>query len=135
GEANETSNTWVIAKNVNTILVGKLTDAQEVKALDSKTIKGEKWYHLTDCGSLNHFVKLKKLQNLITPHTYSYKTISSIEGSDPLRQHYGKMTTNELTGCFRPNLSHYISSPLIGERIRDPSCPQNVSQKMKKIKI
>jgi hypothetical protein len=23
--------------------------------------------------------------------------------SDPLRQHYRKMTTNELTGCFQPN--------------------------------
>ncbi|KAJ9586717.1 hypothetical protein L9F63_019700, partial [Diploptera punctata] len=102
-------NTWVMLKMLIPFWLGKLTDAQEVKALDSKTgvtknhlrvitdycdkIKGEKWYHLTDCGSLNHFVKtksqkeiegislaneqirisLRELQNLITPHTYSYK--------------------------------------------------------------
>jgi hypothetical protein len=28
--------------------------------------------------------------------------------SDPLRQHYGKLTTNELTGCFQPNEFMYV---------------------------
>jgi hypothetical protein len=28
--------------------------------------------------------------------------------SDILRQHYGKMTTNELTGCFQPNQITYV---------------------------
>lgn len=28
--------------------------------------------------------------------------------SDPLRQHYGKMTTNELTGFFQPNEFIYV---------------------------
>jgi hypothetical protein len=28
--------------------------------------------------------------------------------SDPLRQHFGKMTANELTGCFQPNEFMYV---------------------------
>jgi hypothetical protein len=41
--------------------------------------------------------------------TYSY-IVSSKEliFSDPLRQHYGKMTSNELTGCFHPNDISYV---------------------------
>jgi hypothetical protein len=89
-----------------------------------------------------------ELQNIITPHTYSYKqylvcildiplfspteyhlykllpfpvavrqqeaTYSYIDFnkefifSDPLRQHFGKMSTNELTGCFQPNEFMYV---------------------------
>ncbi|KAJ9590138.1 hypothetical protein L9F63_016723, partial [Diploptera punctata] len=72
------------------------------------------------------------LQNLITPHTYSYKqylkedrmtvlcgdksTQLNIEKEDDLRM--ASMKADDL-----------VSSPLIGERIRDPSCPQNVSPK------
>jgi hypothetical protein len=53
-----------------------------------------------------HFYKLLpfpvKLQQ--KELTYSYIGITKeFILSDPLRQHYGKLTTNELTGCFEPS--------------------------------
>jgi hypothetical protein len=41
--------------------------------------------------------------------TYSYIGFNKeLIFSDPLRQHYGKMTINELTGCFQPNEFNYV---------------------------
>jgi hypothetical protein len=40
---------------------------------------------------------------------YSYITFNKeLIFSDPLRQRYGKMRANELTGCFQPNEFNYV---------------------------
>jgi hypothetical protein len=41
--------------------------------------------------------------------TYGYVNLNKeFILSDSLRQHYGKMTTNELTNCFQPNQIVYV---------------------------
>jgi hypothetical protein len=41
--------------------------------------------------------------------TYSYIHFNKeFIFSDPLRQHFGRMTANELTGCFHPNEFIYV---------------------------
>jgi hypothetical protein len=45
-------------------------------------------------------VKVRKKEEV----TYGYVNLNKeFIFSDTLRQHYGKMTSNELSGCFRPN--------------------------------
>jgi hypothetical protein len=41
--------------------------------------------------------------------TYAYVNFNKeLIFSDPLRQHYGKMSANELSGCFHPNEFYYV---------------------------
>jgi hypothetical protein len=50
--------------------------------------------------------------------TYSYVNFNKgFIFSDYLRQHFGKMTTNELTGCFQPNEFMYVCMYVCREEI------------------